>query len=183
MANNNQPWYAHYTQSTAMGQSAQDAFSQMLTQKRGLTLGAAQDGFRTATRDEQRKHIDFVITKGGKVSTIDVKAQKKDKRSGVVDDVYLWVEFKNEWGYKGWIYSSVDYIALEYKTQFLIVKPAALAKIAQALVSTEQAKNADDAAYKTYSRWQNFPITKKKEKTSKIKYSDIEGIILARMDK
>ena len=76
---------------------------------------------KSSTYENTRKHIDFYIRLKKNTKSVDVKAIKRYK--GQFQDKYYYIEFINDWGNKGWIYSkSMDLVAFECFDCFRIYK-------------------------------------------------------------
>lgn len=123
---------------------------------------------RSASREEQFRHIDFVSSFG----SFDVKAQKRVSRS---DSKYqndlVWLEFKNVLGNRGWMYGDADYIAFEKEDCFLIIKRRYVQGLAETLCETnKKVSRASDALYKGYTR------EGRKDLISIVKMEDLESL-------
>ena len=104
---------------------------------------------REATLEEQYQHIDYICDLG----TIDVKGKKRKNRSSNFNLDIVWIEFKGNEGYQGWIYGEQDFIALERPYGFILVKTPDLRKLAESLCNTgEMVAKSSDALYKGYTR-------------------------------
>jgi hypothetical protein len=104
---------------------------------------------RQATLQEQYKHIDWVCSAG----TIDVKAIKRKSRGGDKSTDFIWVEFKNNAGDKGWLYGEQDFIAFELDDSFVVVRRIALCELCEQLCETnKKVAKALEALYKGYTR-------------------------------
>ena len=137
----------------------------------GLT--ATEATFKENVHD----HIDFFV-KGKTESlrdfgfSVDVKARKRKSRSSdEYDDKYIWVEFKNVRGKKGWLYGKADKIAFETERGFLMVDRAELAKWCEEKVDFKRfARKAHTAIYKVYTR------KGREDLISRIKIDDVRGL-------
>ena len=81
-----------------------------------LILQRGTANIRVATKNENKyDHIDFFIVpndKSKKELSIDVKGLKRYQRENTYyQDEKVCLEFKNEWGYSGWLYGKADFIA------------------------------------------------------------------------
>ena len=117
-------------------------------------------------------HIDYwVKNKEGKAMGFDVKGRKKTSRSnkGYTDD-WIWIEFVNVIGKKGWIKGKADFIAFELENTFLIVKRAELRELCKKLITDTKTRvtKASDAKYLLYTR------KGRKDVVTQIKLSDIK---------
>lgn len=105
--------------------------------------------------DNMHRHIDFFITDpAGVCQSVDVKGMKKLNRSdNSPQDEWLFLEFKNVQGNKGWLYGMADLIAFEMKDKFTFIRRKLLAEIAEKLVDMNaKVFRSSDAKYKTYTR-------------------------------
>ena len=113
--------------------------------------------------------IDIWITKKDKRKGVDVKAQKKESaKDKNPSEEWTWIEYKNEYGYDGWLLKQADYIAFEKKDYFLVVDRISLYELCEKLIdkNKEYAKRAANAKYILYNR-------RDEELMSQIKTSDI----------
>lgn len=119
---------------------------------------------------EEIRHIDFHIkTTNGLKFSVDVKSMKKTKRSdSTVNNDFLWVEFKNVLGFKGWLYGDADFIAFERENDFLIVNRKSLARLCEKLVDLTRLN--EDAKIPLYTAYQRKG---RKDLLSLIKVTDI----------
>jgi hypothetical protein len=146
------------------GQMAEDLFYKILTQKGKV---------RAATTSENKAHTDFFLTIGDKTFTYDVKALKKASRNDSnTSDELVWLEFKNVHGNLGWLHAeSLDYLAFERKTDFIVVDRKLLLELALKICDlTKIVKSSSQALYSSYTRWQRH------DEISLIKMSDIQSI-------
>ena len=100
-------------------------------------------------------HIDFFITSpDNKRLSVDVKGMKKLNRSDEsVQDEWLFLEFKNVHGNKGWLYGMAELISFEMKDRFTFIKRKILIDIAEKLVDiNKKVFRSSEAKYKTYTR-------------------------------
>lgn len=125
--------------------------------------------YRRATKQEQYKHIDFIVENPEHIVTIDVKAPKKVSRNGDVDEEIIWVEFKNVQGNAGWLYGGNEFVAFYTQTEdsFYVIKTAELALLCESLCNQGYTDKANDALYKRYTR------EGRKDEISMIKFSDL----------
>ena len=118
------------TESWTEGQETEASFGELLEER--------YPGARPATLAEQYMHIDWVCSAG----SIDVKALKRKSRTGAKTEDFIWLEFKNNRGDKGWLYGQQDFIAFEH-----------LQNLAEELCTTNKSvATASDALYKGYTR-------------------------------
>ena len=90
-------YYSKFKSQVSQGEKAEQLFKEL----------ARKNGYRcrkSTASQNKKKHIDFIITdkKTGNVFKVDVKARK---RYGMI------VEFRNNYGYQGWIHGEADVIA------------------------------------------------------------------------
>jgi len=130
------------TESWNFGQEVEVNFSELL-EIRGIK-------YRKATREEQFKHIDYITSFG----TIDVKARKKINRSdNSHQEEFVWLEFKNVRGNKGWLCGDTDIISFEREKDFILMFRIDLLRWAQGRCDLNQlVSNSRDALYKGYTR-------------------------------
>ncbi len=142
------------------GNKVEDLFYNLLI-KRGQV--------RKATIGEQRKHIDFILTKEGKEITYDVKALKRINRNDSdTDDSLIWIEWLSVGGNDGWISGKCDFIVFEQKNSFIIIQREKLKELCMKLCDlTSIVKSSSNALYCSYQRYG------RKDLLSLIKTSDI----------
>tara|TARA_R110000824_G_scaffold37519_1_gene115069 strand:- start:113 stop:622 length:510 start_codon:yes stop_codon:yes gene_type:complete len=128
-------------------------------------------------KENVHDHIDFFVK--GKTKklidfhfSVDVKARKRKSRdSDEYDDEYVWIEFKNVQGRRGWLYGKADKIAFETEAGFLMVDRDELAKWCEEKVDFKKsARNASSAIYKVYTR------KGREDLISRIKTEDIRSL-------
>lgn len=113
-------------ESFALGNDAESSFI-AAAEKSGMTV-------ERSTKQEEFKHIDFHVAQGNMKFSVEVKSRKKIKRAdGKVNDEYLWIEFKNVRGMRGWLYGSADFVAFERENDFLMVNRKTLARLCEKL--------------------------------------------------
>ena len=146
------------------GKSAEDLFEFFLQQ--------TGKKYRPATLIEQYNHIDFVVSVGKDLS-IDVKGPKKITRTDSnTGDEYIWVEFVNVRGDKGWLYGKNDLLAF-YRTSdssFYVVRTEDLAKLCEKLCDNKKVFSPQNALYHRYTR------AGRKDVIAMIKYEDLSKI-------
>ncbi len=149
-------------ESSALGARAETSF-----------YNAAQSsGWRIddAPKQDQFKHIDYYVQIGddAKIS-VEVKSRKKIKRSDTnLNDEYVWIEFKNVQGNRGWLYGKADCIAFEREDDFLIVNRKSLARLCEKLC--DLTKINTDVSLPLYTGYQRKG---RNDLVSLIKLSDI----------
>ena len=109
------------------GQDAEDLFVSM-AKERHIEVKEATD------EENIYEHWDFKLTKGKVSHKVDVKGMKRTDRSQKQEDSTIYIEFKNNYGDKGWIYSKADQIAFQVAEGFIIVSRKALLKHVKKLV-------------------------------------------------
>lgn len=162
-----------YKKSQKEGEKTEELFAKIVEHK--------NLGIRPASFSEQvSKHIDFfIINDNGSEYSVDVKGEKRISRSDKgTQDAFVWVEFKNVRGRKGWIYGEANYIAFEKGNQFIIVDRKKLATLCEEICDVENlVEKSKDALYKGYSR------KGRQDLISIIHMSDIEKISSSSWDK
>lgn len=125
--------------------------------------------YRRATKEEQYRHVDFIIEHPEYVVTVDIKAPKKQSRNGNIDEEILWVEFKNVLGNAGWLYGGNEFLAFytQKEDAFYVIRTSELAMLCEKLCNQGYTSNPKDALYKRYTR------DGRKDEISMIKFSDI----------
>jgi len=120
---------------------------------------------KAANKHDQFTHIDIHAFSRLK---FDVKARKRTHRDGNTQDEFVWVEWDNVRGEKGWLFGEADYIALEREKDFVVVKRDELAALCEMFVDLDASViEANKALYKVYQRkW-------RKDRISMIQFQDI----------
>ena len=134
--------------------------------------------FRRATQEEQFNHIDFIYLHDKTLNpcAVEVKYSKKINRTDEdVSSEYMWIEFKNVQGNKGWLFGDSDYIAFydKFKNRFIMVETSVLRERCNELCNKGTTTNKNDALYKHYTR------QGRKDDISLIKIKDLEDIARA----
>ena len=132
-----------------IGQKAEDLFVEVCWKK----------GYQ-ATKSSKEKdiydHIDYYVkSKVGGVKAFDVKSRKRTGRGDSrFSDDWIWIEFKNVRGNKGWIKGKADFIAFELENTFLIVNRAELRELCKKLITDTETRvtRAREAKYLLYTR-------------------------------
>ena len=111
---------------------------------------------KSSKADNIASHIDIILDKqaSDKTWSVDVKAMKKTSRSASsAQDQYVWIEFKNVQGNKGWLYGKADIIAFELENTFALVNRERLADWCEKNVDmTKTVKSPAEAIKKVYTR-------------------------------
>lgn len=105
--------------------------------------------------EDMKKHIDYWIRDNEYAEEIpvDVKARKRIHRKGEIQDDWLWIEFLNGKGEKGWIDGEATFIVFERPNDFIFVVRSQLRELAYQLVDFDsEVSNLFDAKYKVYTR-------------------------------
>lgn len=147
---------------SSLGENAEKLFL-IAAKKHGIAV-------TEAPLQDQFKHIDFYVDIGGdnKIS-VEVKSRKKIKRSDTnINDEYVWVEFKNVQGNRGWLYGKADCVAFERENDFLIVNRKLLARLCEKLC--DLTKINTDVKLPLYTGYQR---RNRNDLVSLIKMSDI----------
>ena len=105
-------------------------------------------------RENIHKHIDKYITQESETWSVDIKARKKTSRSdSSAQDEWIWIEFQNVRGNKGWLYGEADNIAFETQDSFVIVDRKSLIDyVENAVDMAKPVRKSYLAKYKTYQR-------------------------------
>ena len=130
------------TESWNRGQEVESDFSKL--------LDARSVSWRKATKREQFSHVDYSTSFG----SIDVKAKKRVSRSDSSEqEEFIWLEFKNVQGNRGWLDGSADIIAFERADDFVLVRRRDLLLWGKGKCDLNTLiTNSRDALYKGYSR-------------------------------
>jgi len=113
-------------------------------------LDSRNISWKKATRQQQVNHIDYTTS----IGSIDVKAKKRISRSDSNSQSdFIWLEFKNVQGKKGWLCGSTDIIAFERENDFVLFRRKQLLDWAMNKCDIKQlVANSRDALYKGYTR-------------------------------
>ena len=131
-----------------LGQLAEDLFVKV-AQDKGYEVR------KSSAKEDIWSHIDYYITnKQGDVKSFDVKSRKRTSRNdNKFNDEWVWVEFKNVRGYRGWLKGKADFIAFETKDSFLSVRRKDLLELCERLVNLEnKVSTSSEAKYSAYTR-------------------------------
>jgi len=131
-----------------------------------LNFYAGEDAVLSETVQQQWDGIDVQSMVLG---SFDVKARKRGNRwEKLPQDKYIWVEFQNVGGGKGWLYSRADYLAFEQEDEFIVVGRKEFKEMCEVLCDLSgNVDSANKAIYKAYQR------KDRKDIISKIKTQDI----------
>jgi len=115
-------------------------------------------------------HIDFILERiiEGEAEPltlkVDVKARKRTSRKDKkFNDDWIWLEFRNVQGKNGWLAGESTHIAFERANEFVVVPRENLFNWSKKAIAERnggkmnvkcKAKNARDARYKYYTRWE-----------------------------
>ena len=155
----------HDDDSFELGEIAEDLFVKTAESK-------GYEARKSSAKEDVWSHIDYYITnKQGNVKSFDVKSRKRtSRRDSDFNDEWVWVEFKNVRGYRGWLKGKADFIAFETKDTFLSVRRKELLELCEELVNLEdKVANSSQAKYKAYTRYG------RKDVLSLIKLEDIRN--------
>ena len=131
------------------GKSAEERFNELLEKHNYLDI-------RRSTNEEDRLlHIDYFATHPvlNKEISFDVKAHKKLNRhdkEGTND--FIWLELKNNYGYKGWLHGKANFIAFETGDSWLIVNRIKLINLVK-LKCKDLKPQRTKEVYKVYRRY------------------------------
>jgi hypothetical protein len=141
---------------------------QQLAESRGWTVTPA------TKHQNMIEHFDYVLTTaGGARMTVEVKAQKKIRRSDKsFSDAFVWIEFFGITGHKGWLFGKADYIAFERKDEYWLIPRSRLVKRVTMLVSYQLVHSPVYALYKLYRR------SGRQDAVTLVKSSDIEDLAI-----
>jgi hypothetical protein len=110
---------------------------------------ARKKGFKVLEIPEsvdKYNHIDVILIPPDKniPLSFDVKGLKKIRTADKEpQDKYFWVEFVNDYGFKGWLFGDMDFIAFQIKNPrdgFLIVPRISLEKLVTKIVTSLESK-------------------------------------------
>ena len=144
------------------GDKAESSF-ETAARKAGLSCGKSSS-------QEEIRHIDFWV-EGEKLpkTAVDVKSRKKVKRSDdKLNDEFVWIEFANVQGKRGWLYGDSNIIAFERESDFLLVDRKLLARLCENLCDVSKLNTA--AGMPLYTGYQRKG---RKDVLSLIKMTDI----------
>ncbi len=165
--------YGQYKSSMNDGDRAESEF-QSFVKKKGFK-------FNLPTTNQNRNgHWDIEIVSDTKKTfkgmslplKIDVKCIKRDNRRGSYNDTKHWLEFKNVFGGRGWLYGQADAILFETKSSWVLVDRTKLLNWAVNNVSKEIVKSSHQAFMKIYTR-ENWG---KKDKTTQVLTDDLRKL-------
>jgi single-stranded-DNA-specific exonuclease len=126
---------------------------------------AKQKGFdvsQSSKEEDIKDHIDCFILKDNKKASVDVKAMKKSKRNDKeVNAEWVWIEYVNVMGDKGWLYGKADIIAFEQPEGFIVanrnqLKDLCEEKVPFIIESENLALSPQTAQYKLYKRGKDW---------------------------
>lgn len=140
-------------------------------------IEALRRGYSVETaigEDNYKRHIDKRIwnSRVNEFYSLQIKSRKKISRfdKNVTDD-YVWIEFKNNYGYNGSIYGEYDIIVFERATEFLLVTRLDVLSLCERLVDFSSKVNTPvEARNKIYTR------SGREDQLSLIAMSDIEKL-------
>ena len=150
-----------------------------------LAISRGWDVESASKSENMFKHIDFNLVKKDEDSclsmAVDVKSRKKTSRKDTkFNDDWIWLEFKNVRGDKGWLMGNATHIVFEREKEFTLVSREGLLGWAEQVIADRnggkvsvkcKAKNARDAKYKYYTRWNRSDVL------TQVNYQDmIKGV-------
>jgi hypothetical protein len=143
------------------GMEAERRFAEIMQRRGWQTIKASEDQNRF-------EKWDYRLIKEGFDLLVDVKALKAVDRHRERQDKWLWLEFRNNAGKAGWLYSGqADYFAFERLDCFWLMKKQTLQEIAHQLVLPIETDKPEQAHYCFYTR------PKRKDLLACIRYKDI----------
>jgi len=106
-----------------------DKWERGLRAEQKFIILARKKGFKVLRVPEvvdKYNHIDVILLppKGNIPLSFDVKGMKKIHSNGKIQDSYIWIEFVNDYGFKGWIFGDMDFVSFEImnpKEGFMII--------------------------------------------------------------
>jgi hypothetical protein len=152
--------------SLELGQSAESQFASVAQTKGWKIVEASKEG-------NIEDHYDYEISKDDHHYRVDVKSKKRvSRKTGNVQDDFIWVEFRTVRDTKGWLFGSADLIAFENQNGFKIVERKALVRVINKLVKLHvKVSKPEDALYKVYTR------KGRPDEITMIKASDLDSIL------
>ena len=147
-------------QGSRIGHKAESDFAS-LAESKGWNVSKA------SRSDNMYKHIDFILRDMENLdsdhSLVDFKSRKKTSRKDKkFNDDWIWLEFKNVQGKDGWLLGASTHIVFERENEFVLVPRNELFNWAKQAIADRnggkitikcKAKNAREAKYKYYTRW------------------------------
>jgi hypothetical protein len=137
--------------SLSIGRQAEAQF-QAVMNKQGYNLR------RSNQRQETVAHIDFISYSGNTQTSYEIKASKRLARGSDIQDDYIWIELKNRFGFKGWLFGKADFFCFQVSDGFLIVAGNRLRKLVAEKIQSRWVFNPSMALYCHYSQ-RNCPLT------------------------
>lgn len=108
---------------------------------------------KSAEADDMYNHYDFTMTSGDYSYKVDVKGRKRLHRHDEdYCDEYVWIEFKNVHGDRGWLYGDADLISFETHKYINLVWRNELEKYAEKVFNTGTIYRCVNEPYKVCSR-------------------------------
>ncbi len=148
---------------SAEGHNAEKSFVQLAEEKSFEVTSATR-------KANMFSHIDFIlkkITKGEAnplTLKVDVKSRKRTSRKDKkIKEDWIWLEYRNVEGKNGWLVGESTHIAFEREHEFVLVPRENLFNWSKKAIADHnggemtikcKAKNARDARYKYYTRWE-----------------------------
>lgn len=138
----------HFIESVKEGDAAENLFI-FEAERRGYFIE------RSTKYENINNHIDCWILKNHKRVSIDVKARKRLTRNNAkYSDDFIWIEFKNVAGKKGWINGDQDIIAFEVYNAFILVNRLELLDLLMRTINMDApfVESPRYALYRLYQR-------------------------------
>ena len=88
--------------------------------------------------NHQEDTLNKIDIESPKYGSYDVKGRKKVSRGRKIQDDYIWIEFQNVTGHRGWLYGDADFIAFERESDFVVIPRKILIKVCYILVDKER---------------------------------------------
>lgn len=137
---------------------------------KNLCIKLNYDCVKTDTATDMRKHIDFYIIRGdNSIVSVDVKGRKRvdrrDKNGNYsnYNNSITWIEYKNTYGGKGWLYGEANIIAFQFSKGFYLVNRESLVEWADKIIeNADWFKYPKNKLYKKYNRDKVYPKNKEK---------------------
>ena len=152
---------------SAEGHGAEKSFAELAEDK-------SFEVTRATRKANMFSHIDFILKKTitGEVEPltlkVDVKARKRTSRKDKkFNDDWIWLEFLNVQGKNGWLVGESTHIVFEREHEFVLVPRENLFNWSKKAIADHnggemtikcKAKNARDARYKYYTRWERADL-------------------------
>lgn len=140
-------WFNHGGVNDSQGIPAESAF-QKCAEDRGWNVSPA-------TRTQNlRGHWDFTIQCGDQSLRVEVKGRKRLGRNKDFSDDLVWVEFRNSYGGRGWLYGDADIVSFDFAGYVVLCYRENLASFSERVVDLDNpsVSRPEHALYKGYTR-------------------------------